>query len=134
MSGDWQMPEDTKTLVKIGTNEPIDVADLTKPLPLRDFRDAWQLQGTVISIDMKKAKESSIERIRREREPRLSKLDGLWNRATGQKKPEEAEAVEAKRQKLRDMTTDKRLNASTPEKLKEGVDAILEEMDALASA
>lgn len=67
------------------------------------FRNAWELKGKKIGIRIGKARELHLEQIRRARARELDKLDKEWMRAKGQKKEAEADAIEAKRQALRDL-------------------------------
>ncbi len=53
------------TLIKIGV-DTVNATDVTMPAN-RDFRDAWQLSGTVIDVDMNAARDIQRERIRTER-------------------------------------------------------------------
>ena len=59
-----------------------------------------------ISVDMPLARAQRLEEIRVERNRRLAELDGPWMRATGQGKTTEGDAIEAKRQQLRDIPND----------------------------
>ena len=59
-----------------------------------------------IGVDMPLARAQRLEEIRVERNRRLVELDGPWMRATGQGKTTEGDAIEAKRQQLRDIPND----------------------------
>ena len=59
-----------------------------------------------IGVDMPPARAQRLEEIRVERNRRLVELDGPWMRATGQGKTTEGDAIEAKRQQLRDIPND----------------------------
>lgn len=83
----------------------------------RTFRNAWTLNGDKIDHDMPKARSIHMDRIREARDEKLKSLDNDWMKATGQNKKAEAEAVEAKRQWLRDIPQTFDLNAATPEEL-----------------
>jgi len=104
---------------------------VTLPTTRRFFREAWCLSGEVIAIDMTAAKASALARVRAARQGHLERLDGEWMKAVGRKDPASADAIETKRQKLRDVTVDPRLNASAPEDLRTAVEAIEAEMAAL---
>lgn len=123
------MSDDVKTLIKIGTADPVDVADLKQPLPSRDFRDAWQLNGDVVSIDPIKAQKIAKDKVRQERSGRLIQLDAKWTMAMGKKDQVKADAIEANRQKLRDATADPRLNNTDPKVLKQGIDGVVADME-----
>lgn len=72
----------------------------------RTFRDAWVDDGRAIIHDMPKARDICLARLRLERNKKLDALDNDWMRASGQKDAAEADAVEAKRQELRDFPAD----------------------------
>lgn len=80
--------------------------------PKRRFRDAWHLKGQALTCDMSKAREIHRDRLRRERAPLLQELDAQWFMA------DDKTAVDARKQKLRDVTKDPRIDAAqTPEAL-----------------
>ena len=72
-------------------------------LPSYRFRDCWRLSGDAIKVDMPLARAQRIKEIRAERNGRFTGLDAEWMRAMGQKRLAEADAIEAKRQVLRDI-------------------------------
>lgn len=86
-------------------------------LPAKDeFRNAMRHD---LTFDMEHCRAIWKEKMRSSRKPKLDDLDRQWHRATGGKKSAEADAVEAKRQALRDVTDDPRLAAAkTKEDLK----------------
>ena len=97
--------------------EARDAASLELPATGRHFRAAWQFNGNVVEVDMAKARELQKDVIRAERKPLLEALDVEWFRAveTGG----DVAAVAAKKQALRDVTSDPRIEAAaTPEELK----------------
>lgn len=70
----------------------------------RTYRDAWtdsMRQGII--HDMGKARALHLGFLRVERAGVMEQLDRDFTRALGQKRPTEADAIEAKRQALRDM-------------------------------
>lgn len=69
----------------------------------RTFRNAWTLAGEAVAVDMPKAREIHLKSIREARLPLLAELDREWMKAMGQKRDKDAEAIEAKRQALRDL-------------------------------
>jgi hypothetical protein len=95
----------------------------------RDFRAAWKCNGGKVTEDIVACREIHMGRIRAERNKQLDALDKSYTRATGQKKQAEADAIEAKRQALRDLpqtfdlseykTTDE-LRAAWPVALRQG--------------
>jgi hypothetical protein len=93
--------------------------DWTPPDGNRAYRAAWKLNGSKVEVDMPKARAIHMNYIRRARDKKLAELDPLWMKATGQKKAVEADAIEAQRQKLRDIPQTLDLSqAATPDDLK----------------
>lgn len=85
----------------------------------RTYRDAWIDNGSSIHCDIERAKKSHLEKVRHARAPLLEQLDRDWMRATGQGNKKEADAVEKRRQVLRDLPTKLGLDkVSTVEQLK----------------
>lgn len=68
----------------------------------RTYRNALRHDGTKFYHDMTHARQLHLADMRHGREKLLAKLDVAWMRAVGQDKKTEADAVEAKRQELRD--------------------------------
>jgi len=74
----------------------------------------------MINIDMTKAKEIWRDKIREERKPKLEKLDVDYMRAVEADDATEKAAIAAKKQALRDATSDPAIDAATtPEALKQ---------------
>lgn len=69
----------TKTYIKVG-DQVVDSEKVTKPSS-RLFRDAWQLEGDVITVDMVKAREIKRDQLRADREPILAELDAQFMKA-----------------------------------------------------
>ncbi|HEX7162149.1 MAG TPA: hypothetical protein VF223_13050 [Trebonia sp.] len=74
-------------------------------LPYRgSFRNAWRrCPERGCQLDLDAAKAIKLDQIRRRRQPKLDELDRLYRRAVGQGKTDEAAAIEAQRQVLRDL-------------------------------
>ena len=105
----------TKTLIQID-GEARDASELTVPKD-RTFRNAWQFNGNAVEIDMVKARDIHRENLRRERAPLLEDLDVEFMLAL--ERSEGTSAIVAKKQKLRDVTEDPKIEAAdTPAKLK----------------
>jgi hypothetical protein len=68
----------------------------------RTYRNALQHTDQGFHHDLEKAKALHLDKIRRARTAQLGELDKDWMRATGQGKKQEADAIEAQRQALRD--------------------------------
>lgn len=73
----------------------------------RTFRNALRHDGTRFHHDMAHARRLHMADLRHEREKKLEQLDRDWMRATGQGRMQEAVAIEAKRQMLRDFPVTK---------------------------
>jgi hypothetical protein len=73
------------------------------PPPSYRFRDCWRVSSGAVSVDMPLARQQRLAEIRAERNEKFARLDAEWMRATGQKRTAEADAIEAKRQTLRDI-------------------------------
>ena len=87
--------------------------------PDRTFREAWKDTGSKLDVHMPKAREIHLQRVRVARAAKLEELDREWMRATGQGKKADAEAAEAKRQRLRDLPATLPVEeATTPDELK----------------
>lgn len=85
----------------------------------RTFREAWSLNGRAVDVDMGKARNIHMGRIRRARDAAMPQLDVLWTRAAAGKDQAAADAVEARRQVLRDLPSTFNLSAAeTPAELK----------------
>jgi hypothetical protein len=68
----------------------------------RTYRNALQHTDQGFHHDLAQAKVLHLDKIRRARTAQLGELDKDWMRATGQGKKQEADAIEAQRQALRD--------------------------------
>ena len=78
----------------------------------RTFRDAWEIKGKNLIINMDKAKAILLDRIRQVRNIKLDLLDKDWMAAYGQGKTQLASQIEAQRQVLRDIPQTINLNAA----------------------
>ena len=76
------------------------------------YKEARVDNGLAITHDMVKAKEIHLDILRSDRAKLFEQLDGEWMRAMGQKKSAEADAIEAHREILRNITTDPRIAAA----------------------
>lgn len=85
---------------------------------LKEFREAWTMQGSGIVVDMAQARLLQMDRIRAARNAKLDQLDKDWMRAVGQGNTTGAATIEAQRQVLRDLPQMFDLStATTPEAL-----------------
>jgi hypothetical protein len=89
----------------------------------RDFREAWTDSGK-LTIDMDRARAIHQDRLRQLRSPKLAALDVEMSRAY--KDAARQEAIEARRQRLRDVTDDPAIAAArTPDELRAVLPAAL---------
>lgn len=94
------------------------IVDGSLALKDRTFRNAWQLDGDVITVDMTKARELHKDRLREARKPLFAEQDTLWFIAAEKADKAAQTAVAAQKKKLRDVTADARIeSATTPEAL-----------------
>ena len=103
----------------------IDAASATVPSD-RHFRDAWSLDGKVISEDMTKAQEIFKKKIREARKELLEEEDVVYMKALEADDADAKTASVAKKKELRDAPAAKAItDADTIAKLKAAWDADL---------
>ena len=68
----------------------------------RDFRNAWELSGTDITVNFAKAQEITKDRLRAERTPLLEAQDVAFQRAL--ESGADTSAIVAEKNRLRDVT------------------------------
>lgn len=96
--------------------ETREASSLTFPSTGRQFRGAWQFNGSAIEVDMVTARELFRDRVRAARKPELEKLDAEFMQALEVGK--DTVEVAKKKKALRDATKDPAIEAaSTPEEL-----------------
>lgn len=96
-----------------------DVNDPPLPQPDRHFRNAWAVVGGVPVVDMPRARDYHMARIREVRDAELVKKDIEFTKAQGAKDQAQTDKVEAERQTLRDLPATFDLTvATTPNALK----------------
>jgi len=76
------------------------------------YRDAWRLGGSRIVFDMPKAREIHRERLRALRAPVLAALDVEYQRADEDGDAARKRDVVARKRRLRDATSDPRIDAA----------------------
>ena len=69
-----------------------------------DFFNAWELNGTAVTVNLDKAKAITKNRLRQERAPLLQKLDVDYQRADEASDAAKKAEVVAEKQRLRDIT------------------------------
>ena len=109
--------------VLLGTDVPavatsvsiVDVSDLPTS---RAFREAWECQGFAVAVNMPKAREIHMVRIRASRDRALTRLDGEFQRALEADDKTRQREVAGQKQTLRDLPQTFDLSgAETPEAL-----------------
>jgi hypothetical protein len=83
-------------------NGSIIVDSDTLPNSDNDFFDAWELNGSTVSVNLSKAKEMTKKRLRAEREPLLQAQDILFQKAL--ETNADTITIVAEKQRLRDIT------------------------------
>ena len=78
----------------------VNISDL--PNEHNDFFNAWELNGTTVTVNLNKAKAITKDRLRAERAPLLAAQDVLYMRAT--EANQDTTAIVAEKQRLRDIT------------------------------
>jgi hypothetical protein len=92
----------------------------------RTFRNAWTHDGTLVKVDMPKAREIHREHLRQMRAPLLQALDVEYQKADERGDQTEKQRIAANKQGLRDVTADPTIEAArTPEELKAAVPGVL---------
>ena len=91
----------------------VNISDL--PNQHNDFFDAWELNGSTVTVNKSKAVEITKKRLRFERDPLLAAQDVLFQRA--QETNADTTAIVTEKQRLRDIT-DLVTTALTLEQLK----------------
>ena len=105
-----------KTYININ-GETREASSLTFPSTGRQFRGAWQFNGSAIEVDMVTARELFRNRVRAARKPELEKLDAEFMQALEGTKGDTS-AIVSRKKALRDATKDPAIEAaSTPEEL-----------------
>lgn len=69
------------------------------------FRDAWEIVGKKVGVNIPKAKGIKLNQIRELRKPLLEKLDLEYTMADEKNNPAEKSLISQKKQALRDVTT-----------------------------
>ena len=93
---------DIKEVIAVSVPKKADykIMDAAQLPQSREYRDAWTMDG----VDVKKAKEIHLNKIRPVRDAKLKELDIEWMRAIENGESKLAGDIAAKKQKLRDVT------------------------------
>ena len=101
----------TKTYITDMKGNTADASSVTKPSD-RHFRNAWVLNGSVISEDMTKAKEIFKDKIREVRKPLLEAEDVTYMKALEAGDSSAQSACVTKKKALRDATSTSAIDAA----------------------
>ncbi|SCA55406.1 hypothetical protein MTBPR1_100047 [Candidatus Terasakiella magnetica] len=106
------------TITYIQTEQgQVQADEVTKP-DQRTFREAWQLNGAVIEVDMEKARTIWRDKIRQARMPELDRLDAQYMKALEAGDGTLQQSIATQKQALRDATADPAIeSATTPQEL-----------------
>lgn len=86
--------------------------------PDRTFRNAWEDDGAAVKVNMPKARDIHRDKLRQLRAPKLAAEDTAFMRALEANDTAEAARIAQRKQALRDITADPRINAAkTPDEL-----------------
>ena len=111
------------TMIMDKDGKSIDASTATKPSD-RHFRNAWTLNGKVISEDMTEAKKIFQEKIREVRKPLLEEQDALFMKALEDDDSSAQSTIKTKKKALRDAPAAKAISdADTIAKLKAAWDS-----------
>ena len=112
-----------KTMIMDKDGKSIDASTATVPSD-RHFRNAWTLNGKVISEDMTEAKKIFQEKIREVRKPLLEEQDALFMKALEDDDSSAQSTIKTKKKALRDAPAAKAISdADTIAKLKAAWDS-----------
>ena len=111
------------TMIMDKDGKSIDASTATVPSD-RHFRNAWTLNGKVISEDMTEAKKIFQEKIREVRKPLLEEQDALFMKALEDDDSSAQSTIKTKKKALRDAPAAKAISdADTIAKLKASWDS-----------
>jgi len=111
------------TMIMDKDGKSIDASTATKPSD-RHFRNAWTLNGKVISEDMTEAKKIFQDKIREVRTPLLEEQDTLFMKALEDDDSSAQSTIKTKKKALRDAPAAKAISdADTIAKLKAAWDS-----------
>ena len=111
------------TMIMDKDGKSIDASTATVPSD-RHFRNAWTLNGKVISEDMAEAKKIFQEKIREVRKPLLEEQDALFMKALEDDDSSAQSTIKTKKKALRDAPAAKAISdADTIAKLKAAWDS-----------
>jgi hypothetical protein len=110
-----------------------DIVDVDAVESDRTFRNAWVTsKGKSTEVDLSKAKVIAKEKVREARIPKFQELDIAYQRADEAGDSDTKTAVSTKKQTIRDATKDTKItNADSVDKLKEGMEAVIKEVNDL---
>lgn len=107
-----------KTFININ-GDIRDAASLTFPSTGREFREAWQFNGSVVEVDMVKARDIKIEKIIAKANERIAKAEqkALKKALKGENTSAEDAEIAKFKSKPKTAAVNRIKNAATPEEL-----------------
>ena len=94
-----------------------------------DFFNAWELNGTIVTVSLAKAKDIAKDNLRKERTPVLASLDVQFMRAVETGNTSLQTAIAEQKQELRDITTHTSIvGASDVDSLKTAMNTLIEQI------
>ena len=122
-----------KKVVPENCKDSANVVDVDTVPSDRIFRNAWVTeQGKSVEIDLDKAKDVAKDKVRQARTPKFQELDIAYQRADEDSDADAKKAVADKKKLARDATKNTKITgASDVDKLKEGMEAVIKEVQDL---
>jgi len=110
-----------------------DIVDVDTILSDRTFRNSWVTsKGKSVEVDLDKAKEEAKIKVRQIRTPKFQELDILYQRAIEENNSDKQAQIIAQKKTARDATADSKItSADSVAKLKEGMEAVIKEVQDL---
>ena len=123
-------------LKEVVPEDCLDSADIVEADTIpndRTFRNAWTTsKGKSAEIDLSKAKDVAKDKVRQARTPKFQELDIAYQRADEDSDADAKKAVADKKKLARDATKNTKITgASDVDKLKEGMEAVIKEVQDL---
>ena len=122
-----------KKVVPENCQDSADIVEVDTVPSDRTFRNAWVTeQGKSVEVDLDKSKVLAKEKVRQARTPKFAELDVAYQRADEDSDADAKKAVADKKTVARDATKNTKITgASDVDKLKEGMEAVIKEVNDL---
>lgn len=110
----------------VPTGVPFNIVDVSELPTDRHFRNAWELNGSTLSVNMAKARNIHKNNLRGMRVKKFEALDADYMKATEKGDVTAQQVIAQKKQALRDVTIDPAIDAATtPDELKAVIPQVL---------